>query len=185
VYAYGFRNPHRITWTRSGKMLASNIGQHMIEELNYILPGHNYGWPMREGSFMIFLKESTRHLYPLPADDESNNYDYPVAEYDHDEGNAIIGGYEYWGNSIERLKGKYLFGDMVNGRLFYVNVSDIGENEPAPMKEFRISLDGKVTSFKELCDDERLSIRFGRDDEGEIYISTMPDGKVYKLVKAL
>lgn len=183
VYAYGFRNPHRITWTRSGKMLSSNIGQHQIEELNLILPGHDYGWPWREGSFVIYLKESTRRLFPLPADDEANNFDYPVAEYDHDEGNAIIGGYEYWGSSIDALKGKYIFGDMVNGRLFYVNVDDIKEGEPAPMKEFQVSLDGKRTSFKELCNDERLSMRFGRDHEGEIYISTMPDGKVYKLVK--
>jgi glucose/arabinose dehydrogenase/mono/diheme cytochrome c family protein len=183
VYAYGFRNPHKITWTRSGKMLASNIGQHQIEELNLILPGHNYGWPLREGSFEIYLKENTRWLYPLPPDDEANNFDYPIAEYDHDEGNAIIGGYEYQGNTIPQLKGKYLFGDMVNGRLFYVNVDDIKEGEKSAMKEFHISLDGKRTSFKELCDDERLSMRFGRDAEGEIYISTMPDGKVYKLVR--
>jgi glucose/arabinose dehydrogenase len=184
VYAYGFRNPHKITWTRSGKMLSSNIGQHMIEELNLILPGHNYGWPFREGSFVIYLRESTRKLYALPPDDEANNYDYPIAEYDHDEGNAIIGGYEYWGNSIPALKGKYIFGDMVNGRLFYVNVADIKEGEKAPFQELRISLNGKITSFKELCNDERLSVRFGRDHEGEIYLSAMPDGKLYKIVSA-
>ena len=182
VYAYGFRNPHKITWTKSGKMLASNIGQHNIEELNLILPGHDYGWPTREGSFMIDLRSSTRKLYPLSADDESFNMDYPVAEYDHDEGNAIIGGYEYQGSTISKLKGKYLFGDMVNGRLFYVNVDDIREGEKAPMKEFKVSLNGRPTTFKELCNDERLSMRFGRDHAGEIYISTMPDGKVYKLV---
>lgn len=184
VYAYGFRNPHKITWTKSGHMLSSNIGQHMIEELNLILPGHNYGWPFREGSFVIYLKENTRKIYPLPPDDEANNFDYPIAEYDHDEGNAIIGGYEYWGNTVPALEGKYLFGDMVNGRLFYVNVADIRERERAPMREFRVSLNGKITSFKELCNDERLSMRFGRDHEGEIYLSTMPDGKIYKLVGA-
>ncbi len=185
VYAYGFRNPHKISWTKSGHMLSSNIGQHMIEELNLILPGHNYGWPFREGSFVIYLTESTRNIYPLPPDDEANNFDYPIAEYDHDEGNAIIGGYEYWGNTIPALKGKYLFGDMVNGRLFYVNAADIQEGEKAPMKEFRISLDGKITSFKELCQgSERLSMRFGRDHEGEIYLSTMPDGVVYKVIAA-
>ena len=108
--------------------------------------------------------------------------DYPVAEYDHDEGNAIIGGYEYQGTAIPELKGKYLFGDMVNGRLFYVEVKDLEPNQPAPMKEWRISLNGKITSFKELCDDARLSMRFGRDHLGEIYLSTMPDGKVYRLV---
>src|SRR5687768_6259401 len=100
VYAYGFRNPHRITWTNDGKMLSSNIGQHQIEELNLILPGHDYGWPSREGSFVIYLKEDTRRLYALPADDAANDLDYPIAEYDHDEGNAIMGGYEYQGSTI-------------------------------------------------------------------------------------
>ena len=184
VYAYGFRNPHKITWTSLGQMLASNIGQHNIEELNLILPGHDYGWPVREGSFAIDLKDNTRKLYPLPADDASFNMDYPVAEYDHDEGNAIIGGYEYQGSSIPELQGKYIFGDMVNGRLFYVNVADIKEGAKAPMKEFRISLNGKPATMKELGADERLSMRFGRDRSGEIYISTMPDGKIYKLVAA-
>ena len=182
VYAYGFRNPHRITWTRDGKMLSSNIGQHQIEELNQILPGHDYGWPFREGRFVIYLKESTRHLYLLPPNDEAQDLAYSVAEYDHDEGNAIMGGYEYWGSTVPELKGKYLFGDMVNGRLFYVNVDDLKHGEPTQIKEFQISLNGKNTSFKALCDEERLSMRFGRDHEGEIYISTMPDGKIYKLV---
>jgi len=50
------------------------------------------------------------------------------------------------------------------------------------MKEFRITFNGKITSFKSLCEDVRLSMRFGRDHQGEVYISTMPDGKVYKLV---
>lgn len=184
VYAYGFRNPHKITWTKSGKMLASNIGQHNIEELNLILPGHDYGWPTREGSFVINLKDDTHKLYALTAEDASLNLDYPVAEYDHDEGNAIIGGYEYQGSTIPELKGLYIFGDMVNGRLFYINVDDVKRGAKAAMKEFQISLGGKRTSFKDLCQDERLSMRFGRDVDGEIYISTMPDGKVYKLVGA-
>lgn len=184
VYAYGFRNPHRISWTASGLMLASNIGQHNIEELNLILPGHDYGWPTREGSFVINLKESTRNLYPLGEEDAQYNLDYPIAEYDHDEGNAIIGGYEYRGATVPALRGKYLFGDMVNGRLFYVEVADIKPGMKTTMMEFRIALDGKPTSFKTLCDAERLSMRFGQDHLGEIYISTMPDGKLYKLTGA-
>lgn len=184
VYAYGFRNPHRISWTRSGKMLASNIGQHHIEELNLIRPGHDYGWPMREGSFVIRLKESTRNLYPLPEDDRVNNYTYPVAEYDHDEGNAIIGGYEYFGSTIPALQGKYIFGDMVNGRVFFVNVSDLELGKRSPIYEFQLSVNGKPTTMKALCDDERLSMRLGQDHEGEIYVSTMPDGQIYKIVNA-
>lgn len=185
VYAYGFRNPHRITWSKSGQMLASNIGQHNIEELNVILPGHNYGWPTREGTFRINLLESTRNLYPVsPQDPEEENLTYPVAQYDHDEGNAIIGGYEYQGSAIPQLVGKYLFGDMVNGRLFYVDVADLKPGRQTPIKEWQIAINGTRTSFKRLCEDERLSMRFGIDFQGEIYLSTMPDGKLYKLISA-
>lgn len=181
VYAYGFRNPHRISWSKTGVMLASNIGQHNIEELNIILPGHDYGWPTLEGTFRIDLVDDTHKLYALTPDDTGT--DYPVAQYDHDEGNAIIGGYEYQGSTIPQLDGKYLFGDMVNGRLFYVDLAELKPGIQTPIREWQVSLDGKPTSFKTLCDDSRLSMRFGRDYQGEIYISTMPDGKIYKLVK--
>lgn len=183
VYAYGFRNPHRITWSKAGQMLASNIGQHNIEELNIILPGHNYGWPTREGTFRINLLESTRKLYPVLAQQpEEENLTYPVAQYDHDEGNAIVGGFEYQGTAIPQLTGKYLFGDMVNGRLFYLDVADLKPGMLTPIKEWQVSMNGTPTTFKKLCQDERLSLRFGQDHLGEIYLSTMPDGKVYKLV---
>jgi hypothetical protein len=53
IYAYGFRNPHRFTWTRNGEMIAFNVGHANIESIDLIKPGHDYGWPIREGSFLI------------------------------------------------------------------------------------------------------------------------------------
>jgi glucose/arabinose dehydrogenase len=101
IYAYGFRNPHRITWTKSGTMLASNIGQANIESLYEVQPGHDYGWPIREGNFLSAgLNDNLGNVYPLPANDSSFKITYPVAEFDHDEGKAISGGFEYWGNTI-------------------------------------------------------------------------------------
>ncbi|MEO6721274.1 MAG: PQQ-dependent sugar dehydrogenase, partial [Ferruginibacter sp.] len=44
VYAYGFRNPHRISWSKSGQLLAVNIGEHNIESINLIKAGNFYGW---------------------------------------------------------------------------------------------------------------------------------------------
>src|SRR5690606_41596514 len=96
---YGFRNPHRISWTKSGQILASNIGHHNIESLNLILPGHNYGWPVREGTFVMDIQTSLAEVFALPSDDETYGITYPVAQSDHDEGNAISGGYEYWGKT--------------------------------------------------------------------------------------
>lgn len=183
VYAYGFRNPHRMTWTKSGKMLATNIGQKSIESLYMISAGHDYGWPIREGSFLVYPKIDVNKVYPLPANDKKYKVSYPVAEFDHDEGNAISGGFEYWGNAVPALKGKYLFGEIVHGRLFYVNVADLKQGKQAIIKEWQIAYNGKTTTLEALTNDKRIDLRLGRDHDGELYIFTKPDGKVYKLVK--
>jgi hypothetical protein len=129
------------------------------------------------------LSKGMNNVYTLPADDAKNNITYPIAEYDHDEGNAISGGFEYWGTSIPDLKGKYLFGDIVKGRLFYINMSDIKLGSYAPINEWQITMNGELKILSELCGANKVDLRFGRDSEGDIYIMTKPDGKVYKLVK--
>jgi mono/diheme cytochrome c family protein len=182
IYAYGFRNPHRISWTRSGQMLASNVGQYKIESLNMILKGHDYGWPIREGSFLMDVSKGVNNIYPLPADDKKNNITYPVAEYDHDDGNAISGGFEYWGSALPELNGKYLFGDIVKGKLFYVETNELKLGSRAAIKEWQVSLKGTVKKLKDLCGADKVDLRFGRDAQGELYILTKPDGKVYKLM---
>ena len=185
IYAYGFRNPHRITWTSSGKMLAGNIGQGNIEALDLIVPGKDYGWPLREGTFVSSdVSSNLGKVYPLPSNDSSYKITYPVAQYDHDEGIAISGGYEYLGTAIPGLKGKYLFGDIATGRLFYIEVKDIEQGKQAPIKEWSIQLDGNTRTLKEICGVERVDLHFGRDSSGELYILTKPDGKVYRLVSA-
>ena len=182
IYAYGFRNPHRITWSRSGQMLASNIGHHNIESLNLILPGHDYGWHIREGTFVMDAYTNMSDVFALPPDDSIYHVTYPVAQYDHDEGNAISGGYEYWGKVVPELIGKYIFGDIVSGRLFYVEMNDLKLGSQAPIREFQVSLNGERKTFPQICANNRVDLRFGRDAQGELYVFTKPDGKVYKIM---
>lgn len=129
IYADGFRNPNRITWTKQGIMLATNIGQANIEALNIILKGHHYGWPIREGRFEMHPASNINNIYKLSVNDTLFHITYPVAIYDHDEGNAIAGGFEYTGNSVPEFKGKYLFGDIPTGRLFFVNIADLQDRK--------------------------------------------------------
>jgi len=183
IYAYGFRNPHRITWTKSGKMLVSNIGHRNIESVNLIISGHDYGWPIREGTFLFDPYGDLNKVYPLHANDSIYNVTYPVAQYDHDEGLAISGGYEYWGSTIPQLTGKFLFGDISPGKLFYINTADVKLGKQAIIKEWQISMDGALTTLRDLCGGQRVALHFGRDSRGELYILTHA-GKVYKLVSA-
>ena len=69
IYAYGFRNAHRLSWDTDGTMFASDIGMNNVEEINIVRNGENYGWMKREG---IWENGRSRggelnQLYPLPA----------------------------------------------------------------------------------------------------------------------
>jgi len=184
IYAWGFRNPHRISWSKSGQLLAVNIGEHNIEALNIIKPGHFYGWPIREGTFLEHFFYNTGKIYPLPDNDSIYHVTYPVAQFDHDEGVAISGGFEYRGAAIPQLAGKYLFGDISSGKLFYVNMKDLQLGKQAPIKKWKISFKGVPTTLAQLCGKDRVEMRFGMDSKGELYLLTKADGKIYKLASA-
>ncbi|MEO8762763.1 MAG: PQQ-dependent sugar dehydrogenase [Ginsengibacter sp.] len=186
IYALGFKNPHRITWGKAGQMMVCNIGEGNIESVNMILPGHDYGWPIREGNFVLDPYGDLTKVYPLPANDSIYHITYPVAEYDHDGGwTAISGGYEYLGTTIPQLLGKFLFGDIASGRLFYIEMNDVKQGRLAEIREWKFTLNGKPLTFKDIAgNDHRVDMHFGRDARGELYILIKPDGKIYKLVSA-
>ena len=165
-------------------MLAVNIGEHNIESVNLIKPGSFYGWPIREGNFVERFTGSFGQIYPLPANDSIYHVTYPVAQFDHDEGVAISGGFEYRGTSIPQLTGKYLFADLVSGKLFFVNVKDLQAGKQAVIKKWNISFNGVPTTLAQLCKNDRVQMRYGMDSKGELYILAKADGKVYKLVSA-
>ncbi|NJL75894.1 MAG: c-type cytochrome [Saprospiraceae bacterium] len=183
VWARGFRNPHRMTWDTKGdgKMLASDIGQHSIEELNQILPGKNYGWAEREGTFVLNKRGDLHYMYPLPKDDQTYNFTYPVLQIDHDEANAISSGYVYYGKKIPALYGKYIFGDIVNGRVFCADASTFQLGKQASVEEIQLHESGKKTDLETLTNDKRVDLRFGLDAEGELYLFTKADGKIYTI----
>lgn len=184
IYAWGFRNPHRISWGKSGRLFAVNIGEHNIESLNMIIPGHFYGWPIREGTFLERFFNDVGKVYPLPVDDSGYHVTYPVAQLDHDESTAISGGFEYRGSTIPQLAGKYLFGDIGTGKLFFVNMKDLKLGKQATIRRWNISFKGVPTTLAELSKNTRVDMRFGMDSKGELYILTKVNGNLYKLVSA-
>ncbi len=47
IYSYGHRNVYGMDWDpATGEMWASEFGPAGGDEVNLILPGHNYGWPL-------------------------------------------------------------------------------------------------------------------------------------------
>lgn len=183
TFATGFRNPNRISWTKDGKIIVPNIGERNIESLYLLKSGRNYGWPLREGTFLIDSTEAVSLLFSLPKDDAKYGYTYPVAQFDHDEGNAIMGGFEYTGTEIPQLQGKYIFGEIQRGRVFYVNIKDLKEGSQAKIYEFPLMIDGKATTLPQLVKGSRVDLRIGQDAAGEIYLFSKVDGMMYKIVK--
>ncbi|RZM27877.1 MAG: c-type cytochrome [Pedobacter sp.] len=182
VFARGFRNPNRISWTPDGKMLITDIGLNNVEELNIGIPGADYGWPYREGTFLMNYQGKMNKVYALPANDKG--FTYPALQYDHDEGNAISGGFVYTGK-IARLRNKYIFGDIVHGRIFYADANSLSLGRQAPIREFRLNFNGVPSTFREITKQSKADLRFGVGAGGELFIYTKTDGKMWKIKDCL
>lgn len=174
VLAYGFRNPNRIFWDEKGNLHATDIGQHSIEEINRIEEGKFYGWPIREGTFSINPYGSFRALYPLPADDEKYGVTYPLIQLEHDETVAIIGGYTM---ATGPLKGKFVFGDVPSGRLFF---ADLGEALPV-IQTWGVTFEGNEVAMQTLVSHDRVDLKFGIDAAKNVYIMSKTEGKIYRI----
>lgn len=126
VYAFGLRNPFRISFDSMGRLIVADVGQNNIEEVDIVNSGDNLGWRYKEGSFYYDHVNNTVSETPIDGITPPGFTAVdPVLEYDHDEGTSIIGGFVYEGTEIPELIGKYVFGDFSrgffnpDGRLFY------------------------------------------------------------------
>jgi hypothetical protein len=153
IWAYGFRNPHRLSWAADpatpGRfhLIAAVIGLRTWETVSIIRKGANYGYSQREGNQML---QPDNVITPLPAVDKIAvqvgdtvtdtvvTPTYPVIQYGHvpEGGDAIGSGYVYNGKAISSLRGKYIFTDLSTGRVWYAewkDMLDADDGNPATM----------------------------------------------------
>lgn len=184
IFAYGFRNPHHMSWDKASdnRMIATDIGEANLEELNIIENGGDYGWPNREGEYGIATLTDLKTVFKLKETD-NDLYKNPFAEYDHEEGNAISGGYVYEGK-LTALQNKYIFGDIVNGRLFYGDIDP--QISDTAIYELGIAQNGtEETTLQELCNTKRLHLRVAYDHiNKELYLITKHDSKIWRVTSA-
>jgi hypothetical protein len=88
----------------------------------------------------------------------------PVAEYDHNLGCSVTGGYVYRGTRYPELTGVYFFGDFCSGRIWGLQRTASGEWDLALL----LKSDATISSF-------------GQDASGELYVLDYGDGTVYHL----
>jgi glucose/arabinose dehydrogenase len=195
IYAVGMRDPHRFSWDAGGqhRMFLGHIGQHAIEGVYDVDAGDNFGWPVIEGR-LAYRNENQCYLYPLTDEMAAAGYNYPVTSYDHDppanwpcnadSGHAISGGLVYRGD-LPGLRGKYVFGDLVEGRVFYSHVGEMHDGGPREARIHELALydtDGDRMRMPDFVGDGRIDLRFGTDADNELYLLAKANGKVWKVV---
>lgn len=132
VFALGFRNPHNLCFSKGGVLYAVDVGRDNIEEVNLVKNGGNYGWSLREGTFVqLEGGEIVLGVAPLPEDDAKLGFEYPAVQVGH-EGElgetyvlqAMSGSCPVENGSP--LDGIYMYSDFpITGNLYYSTVSDM------------------------------------------------------------
>jgi glucose/arabinose dehydrogenase len=177
IFAYGFRNPFRVSFDSvTGDLFVADVGQNKIEEVDVVVKGGNYGWNIKEGTFCFDPNGAGPGQVTDAASCGPLGLIDPVAQYDHDEGIAIVGGFVYRGSQIPALRGRYIFGDYSrqffgnNGRLFMLKDKNPLKN---PLTTSNI-LEMKIASPQ-----PALSLLgFGQDANGELYLLANSNGGV-------
>ena len=160
ILAYGLRNPWRFSFDRkTGDLYIGDVGQDQWEEIDYEprdSPGlENYGWPTFEGD--------QRYLDKQP--NQTGRLVGPIAQYSHDLGCSVSGGFVYRGSAVPQAKGRYFYGDYCTGTIWSFVVRD-GKATDRRRHSFRV--DGLSS--------------FGENLKGELYLVSL-GGTIYRLAK--
>jgi glucose/arabinose dehydrogenase len=145
IYAYGLRNPWRFSFdAKTHELWVADVGQNKWEEVDRVAKGGNYGWNVMEAN----------HCFKPASGCKTAGLLLPRAEYGHDLGCSVTGGYVYRGTKMPELDGYYIYGDFCSGRVWGVNTAD----DTSPPVEL-------MNSGKPIAS-------FAQDKAGELYLVT-------------
>ncbi|HTV25499.1 MAG TPA: PQQ-dependent sugar dehydrogenase [Polyangiaceae bacterium] len=167
IWSYGLRNPWRYSFDPcTGDMYIGDVGQGEIEEVDFEpagVSGRNYGWRLMEGDSCFNPNNGCNAA--------TQNLVLPVAQYDHDTGQSITGGYVYRGPAIPNLRGTYLYADFQSARFFALRMAGGSVAQQQVEITDNINPGGDVEAISS----------FGQDSAGEVYVVSF-NGSVYRIV---
>lgn len=160
IYAYGLRNPWRMSFDPvTGWLWAGDVGQNQYEEIDVIESGGNYGWNIFEG-FHCYTNAPPCQTEPC----DTAGLKMPIWEYSHTLGNSVTGGYVYRGATVPELQGKYVYADFGSGRIWSLGYDGVNP----PQNDL-------------LLDSNLLISSFGVDENQELYICQYSsNGQIYR-----
>ncbi len=141
IFAYGFRNPAHLAFDTQGRLLVSDSGEALWQEMNVVAAGSNYGWPLQDGGQCVAQLASPQLAGELPTSVAAAYCDgldddllrQPVITYANRSlpdglGTTVVGGSVYQGRSMPTFRDYYIFGDLgespeAGGRLFAAKAS--------------------------------------------------------------
>jgi glucose/arabinose dehydrogenase len=159
IWAYGLRNPWRFSFDRAtGDLYIADVGQNLYEEVDFqpaaSRGGENYGWRLMEGN----------HCFNPAQNCDTGGLVKPIAEYSHEFGCSITGGYVYRGRAYPGLVGQYIFADYCTGIVWTTARDANGQWQTNQVGKF----DDTISSF-------------GQDESGEMFVVGHGNGVIYKL----
>lgn len=229
IWAYGLRNPHRLTWDvdpsdpKNPHLITLVIGLRSWETVDIIHKGANYGYSEREGPQQLKADNTLTAVpdedkIPVRIDETATQGTvaprYPVIAYNHVRGvggDAIASGFVYRGKAIPELRGKFLFGDITTGKLWWADfremlaADDLDPKTMAEIHELKVARNGEVyKNMAAIIESEyhkrggkaehlpgfgrlpggRSDIRFAVDAAGELYILSKSDGVIRAVIGA-
>lgn len=156
IFAYGLRNPWRVSFDANGRLWVGDVGQDKIEEVDIVTKGGNYGWRIKEANADYNAKGNTVDASELIP---------PIWHYSHANGDvSITGGIVYRGAANPALRGKYIYADYASGRIWALTTKD-----------------GKTATNQELMSGAGAISAFGEDQKNELYMCDLGSGKILKL----
>jgi glucose/arabinose dehydrogenase len=157
IWAFGLRNPWRFSFDRqTGDLYVADVGQGSREEINRQVAGsaggQNYGWRVMEGS----------NCYNPSSGCDRTGLTLPIHDYGHGDGCSVTGGYVYRGAALPALRGAYIFGDYCSGRIW------------------SLRLESGSWVRTQLIDTTYSISSFGEDESGELYLTDLAGGVLYR-----
>ncbi|MBC3784693.1 PQQ-dependent sugar dehydrogenase [Spirosoma utsteinense] len=155
IFAYGLRNPWRISFDEKGQLWAGDVGQNKIEEIDIVTKGGNYGWRVKEADQPFNAKDNT----------VTDKLVDPIWQYTHDNGDvSVTGGVVYRGQATPALRGKYIYADFASGRVWALTQNGTSR---ATNQEV-VTGAGSISAF-------------GEDQKNEMYLCDLGGGQILKL----
>jgi glucose/arabinose dehydrogenase len=152
IWAYGFRNPWRFQFDgATGRLFGGDVGDFTWEELNRIVKGGNYGWPVKEGF----------------CTSNCDGYVNPLHTYHHDNASAAVTGGPVYraGMFPPAFQGDLFFGDYAKG---FIKNADLDSN-------------GDITAVHDFDAQAGSVVDMKVAPDGSLYYITYWPGALYRV----